>query len=146
MRHRRWGSPRAASTAHRPWPGPSSRLYPRRVHLHAPRGHQQLPDGKIVLVWDNLNIHLSTAMRTFIDEHADWLTVFHLPAYAPELGTARDGVVAAETLHGQPPGHRPGRPRQRNQAPTQGDPAPRHDRRLPGPTGLTLNTTPAITN
>lgn len=50
--------------------------------------HQQLPGGKIVLVWDNLGVHHSAAMRTFIDAHADWLTVFYLPAYAPELNPA----------------------------------------------------------
>lgn len=50
--------------------------------------HQQLPGGKIVLVWDNLGIHHSAAMRAFIDAHTDWLTVFYLPAYAPELNPA----------------------------------------------------------
>jgi hypothetical protein len=53
--------------------------------------HQQLPGGKIVLVWDNLGIHHSKAMGEFIDAHSDWLTVFHLPAYAPELNPA-EGV------------------------------------------------------
>uniref|UniRef100_UPI003F49A5AA hypothetical protein n=1 Tax=Actinomadura sp. CA-154981 TaxID=3240037 RepID=UPI003F49A5AA len=39
-----------------------------------PRGaQQQLPGGKIVLVWANLGIHHSAAMRAFIDAHADWL-------------------------------------------------------------------------
>ncbi|GAA3942516.1 hypothetical protein GCM10023085_25400 [Actinomadura viridis] len=32
--------------------------------------HQQLPGGKIVLVWDNLGIHRSKAMREFIDAHS----------------------------------------------------------------------------
>ncbi len=50
--------------------------------------HQQLPGGKIVLVWDNLGIHHSAAMRAFIDAHADWLKVFYLPAYAPDLNPA----------------------------------------------------------
>jgi transposase len=50
--------------------------------------HQQLPGGKIVLVWDNLGIHHSAAMRAFIDAHTDWLRVFHLPAYAPDLNPA----------------------------------------------------------
>nr|WP_243726280.1 transposase [Actinomadura rubrisoli] len=45
--------------------------------------HQQL-DGPIVLVWDNLNTHRSRAMRRLIDARP-WLTVFRLPAYAPEL-------------------------------------------------------------
>lgn len=41
-------------------------------------------DAPIVLVWDNLNAHKSAAMRAFI-ESSDWLTVVHLPAYAPDL-------------------------------------------------------------
>jgi transposase len=45
--------------------------------------HVQL-GGPIVLVWDNLNTHLTAGMRRFIAEH-DWLTVIQLPAYAPEL-------------------------------------------------------------
>jgi transposase len=45
--------------------------------------HQQL-DGPIVLVWDNLNTHISAAMRQMI-EARDWLTVIRLPAYAPDL-------------------------------------------------------------
>lgn len=86
-------------------PGQRSRLI-YRLHLYRRRkgeragftlneykrllqgAHQQLPGGKIVLVWDNLNIHHSTAMRAFIDAHTDWLRVFYLPAYAPELNPA----------------------------------------------------------
>ena len=49
--------------------------------------HQQL-GGPIVLVWDNLNVHKVPPMQKFIDEHADWLTVFHLPTYAPDLNPA----------------------------------------------------------
>jgi len=45
--------------------------------------HQQLA-GPIVLVWDNLPTHVSRAMRQLIAARA-WLTVFQLPAYAPEL-------------------------------------------------------------
>jgi DDE superfamily endonuclease len=45
--------------------------------------HQQL-GAPIVLVWDNLGRHKVPQMREFIDAH-DWLTVFHLPSYAPEL-------------------------------------------------------------
>jgi putative transposase len=37
-----------------------------------------------VLVWDGLNTHLSRVMRELIAARA-WLTVFQLPAYAPEL-------------------------------------------------------------
>ncbi|KXK62162.1 DDE endonuclease [Micromonospora rosaria] len=45
--------------------------------------HQQL-GGPIVLVWDNLNTHISAAMRQMIAGR-DWLTVIRLPAYAPDL-------------------------------------------------------------
>ena len=45
--------------------------------------HQQL-NGPIVLVWDNLNTHVSAAMRHMIDAR-DWLHVIRLPTYAPDL-------------------------------------------------------------
>src|SRR5262249_4241349 len=45
--------------------------------------HQQLR-GPIVLIWDNLPTHVSRAMRQLIEARS-WLTVFQLPAYAPEL-------------------------------------------------------------
>jgi transposase len=41
--------------------------------------------GPIVLVWDNVRLHLTAGMRAFIDANAEWLTVFQLPAYAPDL-------------------------------------------------------------
>ncbi|MBZ6226344.1 transposase [Streptomyces olivaceus] len=45
--------------------------------------HQQL-GGPIVLVWDNLNTHLTAGMRRYIADR-DWLTVFQLPPYTPDL-------------------------------------------------------------
>jgi transposase len=45
--------------------------------------HQQL-GGPIVLVWDNLNTHVSAAMAEMIAARP-WLTVFRLPPYAHEL-------------------------------------------------------------
>jgi transposase len=45
--------------------------------------HQQL-GGPIVLIWDNLNTHISTAMRALIAAR-EWLHVIRLPAYAPDL-------------------------------------------------------------
>jgi putative transposase len=45
--------------------------------------HQQL-GGPIVLIWDNLNTHISAAMRTMIAAR-DWLHVILLPPYAPDL-------------------------------------------------------------
>jgi putative transposase len=45
--------------------------------------HQQL-GGPILLIWDNLNTHVSAEMRTMIAAR-DWLHVVRLPAYAPDL-------------------------------------------------------------
>jgi putative transposase len=45
--------------------------------------HAQL-GGPIVLVWDNLNTHVSAAMAELITARP-WLTVFRLPPYAHEL-------------------------------------------------------------
>ncbi|MEV0267144.1 transposase [Streptomyces sp. NPDC050617] len=45
--------------------------------------HQQL-GGPIVLVWDNLNTHLSAGMRRYIADRT-WLTVFQLPPCSPDL-------------------------------------------------------------
>ena len=44
---------------------------------------QQL-GGPLVLVWDNLNTHVSKVMRELVAAR-DWLTVFQLPSYASEL-------------------------------------------------------------
>ena len=46
--------------------------------------HRQLPGGNVVLVWDNLNVHLGAELRAFTGAQA-WLRVFRLPAYAPDL-------------------------------------------------------------
>ncbi|WP_405680878.1 IS630 family transposase [Streptomyces sp. NBC_00868] len=48
------------------------------VRAHLQRG------GPIVLVWDILNTHLALGMKRYAAEH-DWLTVFQLPPYAPDL-------------------------------------------------------------
>jgi DDE superfamily endonuclease len=45
--------------------------------------HQQL-GGPLVVVWDNLNTHVSAAMTELIAART-WLTVFQLPPYAHEL-------------------------------------------------------------
>ena len=45
--------------------------------------HQQL-GGPLVVVWDNLNTHVSRAMGELVAAR-DWLTVFQLPPYAHEL-------------------------------------------------------------
>jgi transposase len=60
---------------------------PREFFRLLDAAHQQL-GGSLVLVWDNDRRHLSRAMRTAIEVRSRWLTVFHLPAYAPELNPA----------------------------------------------------------
>ena len=46
--------------------------------------HNQL-HAPVILIWDNLNTHVSGAMRAFIAAHPDWLTEARLPPYAPDL-------------------------------------------------------------
>jgi putative transposase len=82
-------------------PGARSRFF-YRIRLHTGRkgerrslseadyaalvtaAHNQL-HTPVILIWDNLNVHVSATMRTFIQAHPDWLTVTQLPAYAPDL-------------------------------------------------------------
>ena len=45
--------------------------------------HQQL-GGPVVVVWDNLNSHVSATMAELVAAR-DWLTVYQLPPYAHEL-------------------------------------------------------------
>lgn len=54
--------------------------------------HHQL-NAPVILVWDNLNTHVSAVMRLLLDARRDWLTVIQLPAYAPDLNPA-EGVWA----------------------------------------------------
>jgi transposase len=42
-------------------------------------------NAPVIVIWDNLNTHLSRKMRAFTTAHPDWLTVIQLPAYAPDL-------------------------------------------------------------
>ena len=46
--------------------------------------HSQL-HAPVILIWDNLNTHVSAAMRKFTGAHPGWLTEARLPAYAPDL-------------------------------------------------------------
>lgn len=48
--------------------------------------HHQLK-APIVVVWDNLSSHDTPTVRAFVTAH-DWVTVFTLPTYAPELNPA----------------------------------------------------------
>ncbi|MEV7147714.1 transposase [Streptomyces sp. NPDC093084] len=47
--------------------------------------------GPIVLVRDNVRLHLTIRMRDFIDVNAEWLTLLQLPTYAPDLNP-QEGV------------------------------------------------------
>ena len=46
--------------------------------------HRQLPGGNIVLIWDNLPVHLRAELRAFTAAQP-WLRVVQLPSYAPDL-------------------------------------------------------------
>jgi hypothetical protein len=56
--------------------------------------HQQLGGG-LVLVWDNLNTHVSRAMGELVAAR-DWLTVFQLPPYASELNPVEMSLPQCE--------------------------------------------------
>ncbi|MDP9867939.1 hypothetical protein J2S55_007205 [Streptosporangium brasiliense] len=53
--------------------------------------HRQL-SGPIVLVWDNVNVHVDARLRVFIDVR-DWITSYQLPYYAPDLKGGRGHLV-----------------------------------------------------
>ncbi|MFB9677403.1 transposase [Streptosporangium vulgare] len=55
-------------------------------------GAHHLLDAPIVVVWDNLGRHTCARMRAFVGRH-DWLMVYQLPSYAPELNPT-EGVWA----------------------------------------------------
>jgi hypothetical protein len=54
--------------------------------------HREL-NAPVILIWDNLNTHVSAVMRALTSARRDWLTVIQLPAYAPDLNPA-EGVWA----------------------------------------------------
>lgn len=44
----------------------------------------------VVCVWDSLGVHLQQEIFDFAEEHKDWLAIFHLPPYAPEINPQED--------------------------------------------------------
>lgn len=82
-------------------PGHRSRLFYQLLVYHGRRGEQKsftwhdyrdlivmahLQLGTpVVWLWDNLNVHLQQEMFDFAAEHTDWLQIFQLPRYAPEI-------------------------------------------------------------
>ena len=63
--------------------------------------HNQL-HAPVILIWDNLNTHISAAMHVFVQAHPDWLTEVRLPAYAPDLNPAGGCLGEHEKRPGQP--------------------------------------------
>jgi hypothetical protein len=57
--------------------------------------HRQLPGGVIVLIWDNLPVHLRKELRVFTAARP-WLRVFRLPSYAPGLNPLEMGLPQCE--------------------------------------------------
>nr|WP_239070725.1 MULTISPECIES: transposase [unclassified Streptomyces] len=41
------------------------------------------------MIWDNVRLHLTADMWEFVGANAEWLTVFQLPAYAPDLNPTK---------------------------------------------------------
>ncbi|GAB2442335.1 hypothetical protein GCM10027162_40590 [Streptomyces incanus] len=54
------------------------------------------PGGEVVLVWDDSTQHIDAQMRELPARRATWLTVFRLPAYAPELNPVEMGLSQCE--------------------------------------------------
>ena len=42
----------------------------------------------LIWCWDNLNIHLSPELADFAEQNTDWLRVYRMPSYAPDLNPA----------------------------------------------------------
>jgi hypothetical protein len=59
---------------------PASEVHPPAL-LDAAHQYQKAP---IVVIWNNLNIHIGAAMQQLIAAR-DWLHVIRLPAYGPDL-------------------------------------------------------------
>ena len=57
--------------------------------------HRQL-GAPVVWCWDNLNVHLAPQLADFIAENKEWLRVYRLPAYAPDLNPAEIGLSQCE--------------------------------------------------
>jgi hypothetical protein len=94
--------------------------------------HQHLK-APIVVIWDNLNTHISAAMRQLIAAR-DWLHVIQLPAYAPDLNPTESVWSPRQNQPGQPRRHQRRPPRRDRPQPTQTHPVPtRTPQRIPRP-------------
>lgn len=54
--------------------------------------HRKL-DAPLIVVWDNASTHNARALRKYCDRNSDWLTIYRLPPYAPDLNPV-EGVWA----------------------------------------------------
>lgn len=103
--------------------------------------------GPIVLVWDNVRLHLTAGLREFIDANAELLTVFQLPAYAPDRNPTEGGWSLGQAGHRQPRRGRPRPDHPRHEAQTENAAVPTGGhRRLPrrhrpGPGPVSVGTT-----
>jgi hypothetical protein len=52
----------------------------------------------VVWCWDNLNVHLAKELKDFATAHKDWLRIYQMPSYAPELNPA-EGIWALLKRH-----------------------------------------------
>ncbi len=52
----------------------------------------------LVWCWDNLNIHLAPELADFAAENKEWLRVYRMPAYAPDLNPADLGFSVGSGL------------------------------------------------
>ena len=50
----------------------------------------------LVWVWDNLNIHLAPELTDFAADNKEWLRVYRLPAYAPDMNPAEMSLPQCE--------------------------------------------------
>jgi putative transposase len=57
-------------------------------------------NAPVVLVWDNLNTHRSQKMRQFTEANSAWLTVVHLPGYAPDLNAVEGAWASMKSTLG----------------------------------------------
>jgi putative transposase len=76
--------PRLIFRTHRARRGDKRKGFTETDYARFLDGARRQLGGPVVLVWDGLNTHVSSAMRELIAARK-WLTVFQLPAYAPEL-------------------------------------------------------------
>ncbi|MGA6159499.1 transposase [Stenotrophomonas sp. NPDC087984] len=58
--------------------------------------------GPIVLVWDNVRLHLTAGIREFIAANAHWLTVFQMPGLRAGHQPAGGHLVTGQTRDREP--------------------------------------------